>query len=272
MIGTLAKSSFDTFRRIVYDRAGINISGNKEALVAARVGKRMRELAITDENEYLDLLFSENGDDETVHLLDVISTNVTSFFREPEHFRILGEVLSELYDKGQRKFRIWCAAASSGEEPYTLAMTAMETLDCSSCDVKILATDISTRVLRKCVEGRYGEDKIEPVPPQMRKKYFDETQAGNKKVFCIKNELKSRISFTRLNLSKPPFPMSGPFDVVFVRNVMIYFDNEVRKKLLDDVNRLLNSNGYLFVGHAESLAGLLSNFKAVKPSVYKKAS
>jgi chemotaxis protein methyltransferase CheR len=270
MIGTMEKKTFDTFRKIVYDRAGININDNKLSLVAARVGKRMRELSMTDDKDYLDLLFSDKGEDETVHLLDVISTNVTNFFREGGHFEFMKVMLVKWKNEGRKRFRIWSAASSSGEEPYTIAMTCAETLDCSSLDVKILATDISTRVLAKCREGRYSAQKMESVPPQYRNRYFSETGEGHNTEFQVTDELKELVQFTRINLSKHPFPMSGPFDIVFCRNVMIYFDNDVRKALLDDIYRLLRPEGYLFVGHAESLAGLLSGFKAVKPSVYVK--
>jgi len=263
------KKAFETFRAIVYEKAGISLSPNKVALVEARVGKRMRQLKLSDHNEYLDLLLGDSSGNELVHLLDAISTNVTSFFREKAHFDIFGSLIDEWRDCGQRRLRIWCAAASTGEEPYTIAMVIAERMGAAS-DTRILATDISTRVLAQCKEGAYTKDKIEPVPIALRKRYFDEGVSPKGPVFTVKQELKRMVTFARLNLSTPPFPMEGPFDAVFCRNVMIYFDNAVRKRLLDEVSRLLKPKGYLFVGHAESLTGILTGLKTVKPSVYIK--
>ncbi len=263
------EETFDAFRNIVYEKAGIHINGNKIALVAARVGKRMRELSITDDKAYLDFLLGDETGGEIVNLLDVISTNVTSFFRESVHFDFLASQIALWYAKGKRKFRFWSAASSSGEEPYTMAITAMNSIT-GAADIKILATDISTRVLAKCAKGTYAEQKVEPVPTHLRNRFFSRQDTPKGVHFCVKQELKELVTFTRLNLSKPPFPMSGPFDAVFCRNVMIYFDNPVRKRLLDEIFRLVSDGGFLFVGHAESLTGILSGFKAVMPSVYVK--
>jgi len=261
---------FDRFRQIVYEKAGISINANKIALVAARVGKRMRELSFTDEKEYLAYVLADEQGTEIVQLLDVISTNVTSFFRESNHFEVFGNLVADWFSHGQRKFTVWCAAASTGEEPYTIGMTMLDKLDHSQADIKILATDISTRVLAKCNSGCYPQQKVEPVPPQFRKRFFTPEKTDRGVHYSVKQELRDIIRFARLNLSQPPFPMHGPLDAVFCRNVMIYFDNDVRKKLLDDIYRLVKKGGYLFVGHAESLTGILSGFTAVMPSVYIK--
>jgi chemotaxis protein methyltransferase CheR len=268
---TMDKTTFDTLRQLVYEKAGININDNKVALVAARVGKRMRELSIADDKTYLDFLLNDESGTEIVQLLDVISTNVTSFFRESVHFDILGSVFEQWYAKGQRTFRFWSAASSSGEEPYTMAMTLLDKVNGGKADIKILATDLSTRILAKCAKAVYSGPKVEPVPAHLLGRYFEKQGTGKDALFAVRQEVKDLVTFTRINLSMPPFPMSGPFDAVFCRNVMIYFDNAVRKRLLEDIYRLLKINGYLFVGHAESLTGILSGFKAVKPSVYIKA-
>jgi len=262
--------TFDTFRKIVYDTAGININDSKGALVAARVGKRMRELSLSDDKQYLELLLNDASGEEMINLLDVISTNVTSFFRESNHFEILGDIMARLAEKGQRKFRIWCAAASTGEEPYTIAMTMLDKLGPYRADIKILATDISTRVLAQCAKGQYTALKIAPVPESYVRRFFEKTGSGNSQIFSVRQEVKDIVKFTRLNLAKPPFPMSGPLDAIFCRNVMIYFDNVVRKSLLEECYRLTIAGGHLFVGHAESLTGILSGYKAVMPSVYVK--
>jgi chemotaxis protein methyltransferase CheR len=264
------KKTFDTFRQIVYDKAGININDNKSALVAARVGKRMRELSVESDRVYLDLILADETGGEIVNLLDVISTNVTSFFRESNHFTVLADIVERWYSAGIRKLKFWCAASSTGEEPYTMAMTILDALNGRPAEVKILATDISTRVLAKCEKGLYSEQKTEPIPPAFKHRFFEKKETEKGAAWAIRQEVKDLITFTRLNLSKPPFPMSGPFDGIFCRNVMIYFDNTVRKNLLSDMYRLVKPSGYLFVGHAESLTGLLSGFKSVMPSVYIK--
>jgi len=261
---------FEAFREIVYDRSGIHLREGKEALVSARVGKRMRALGLTDYGQYLRRIKEDETGEEIVQLLDAISTNVTSFFREPEHFDFLAARLGEWYAAGQRRFRLWSAACSSGEEPYSLAMTMREAFPENGVDARILATDISTRVLERSLPGCYRADKVEPVPPEKRDRYFERQGRGEETVFQVREGLRKPVLFRRLNLSQPPFPMRGPLDVIFCRNVMIYFDNLVRKRLLDEMYRLLKPGGYLMVGHAESLTGMMSEFKVVKPSIYVK--
>lgn len=262
------------FRRIadiVYDRAGIFLKDGKEALVSARLGKRIRALGLSTHREYLDILDADTSGEELVQLLDVISTNVTSFFREQQHFEFLTGVMEKWLKAGQRRFRFWSSACSSGEEPYTLAMTLLEaTRGYDRIDMKILGTDISTRILQRSIAGQYLAEKMKGVPLGLRDTYFDREGVNGDTLYRAKQQLKRMTVFKRLNLSTPPFPMQGPMDAVFCRNVMIYFDNPVRKRLLDEIFRLLKPGGYLFVGHAESLTGMVSSFKGVQPSVYVK--
>ena len=181
------------------------------------------------------------------------------------------DVMRGWVSQGQRRFRVWCAAASTGEEPYTLAITAHEALGGEAGDIKILATDISTRVLQHCKEGVYKADKVETVSPQILSRYFEpvRTESGTGH-YRVTSALKSLLTFSRLNLSVTPFPMKGPMDLIFIRNVMIYFDNELRKRLLAEAHRLLRPDGFLIVGHSEGLTGLVSNFKLVRSSIYRK--
>lgn len=264
-------TTFETFRRIVYDKSGITLGPSKEALVAARVGKRMRALGMADYRQYLDYVLEDRSGDETVQLLDAISTNVTSFFREPDHFAFLSQTVAQWIAKGQRRLRIWCAASSTGEEPYTIAMTLLETAREPGMDMKILATDISTRVLRECAEAAYPAAKVHTVPPDLRQRYFDIRSGEEGTAYVVKPSLRNMVTFARLNLAKPPYPMRGPFDIVFCRNVMIYFDTDVRRRLLGEVERLLRPGGYLIVGHAESLTGMPMDLKVTKPSLYLKS-
>ncbi len=267
------KTTFNKFRKIVYDECGISLRDNKEALVQARVAKRMRALGIDDYRAYLEFLESDKTGTELIQFLDAISTNVTSYFREPDHFQFVDKTFSQWLAEGQRRFRFWSAACSSGEEPYSLAITLQETLNGKAyVDAKILATDISTRVLDACREARYAKDKLKTVPATLKERYFERDIDEEKNVFyTAKSALKNLIVFKRLNLSTPPFPMRGPMDIIFCRNVMIYFDNDVRAKLLADMYRLLKPGGYLLVGHAESLTGMVSDFRVVRPSIYVKS-
>jgi len=261
---------FDAFRALVYDRSGITLGENKEALVSARVGKRMRALGMSDFSQYLEIVSNDTKGDEVVMLLDAISTNVTSFFRESIHFDFLKNVVGDWIKHGQKRFRFWSAASSTGEEPYSIAMTLLDTADGKNLDMKILATDISTRVLEKCELATYDQEKVASIPKPLLDRYFDPVRQPDRMYYTAKKSLKNLLTFRRLNLSTPPFPMTGPLDCVFCRNVMIYFDNEVRSRLLSEIYRILKPGGYLFVGHAESLTGIVSNFQTVKPSIYTK--
>ncbi|MBN1517795.1 protein-glutamate O-methyltransferase CheR [Candidatus Sumerlaeota bacterium] len=264
--------TFNQYRKLIYEKSGISLSSGKEALLTSRLGKRMRALGISSHRDYLKYIANSQDGDEIVRLLDAISTNVTSFFREDHHFRFMQNALAQWNAKGQRRFRIWSAACSTGEEPYTLAMVLLDSFNgaSGSLDAKILATDISTRVLQSSKTGVYAEEKVKTVPPKMRLAYFDKMRNGTEKQYAIKPALKKLIQFKRLNLSQPPFPMRGPFDLVFCRNVMIYFDQPVRRGLLLEIHRLLSPNGYLMVGHAESLIGMGKEYKSVAPSIYMK--
>jgi chemotaxis protein methyltransferase CheR len=262
--------TFNRFRTIVYEKSGIAINANKIALVTARVGKRMRELSIENHKDYLHHVLADESGEEMVRLLDCISTNVTSFFRENDHFVFLADAVRRWLDEKKTGLRFWSAASSTGEEPYSLAMTVLDAADDARIDVKILGTDISTKVLDICRKGAYDAKKAESVPPEYRTRFFDRVGSGDKGSYEVKEAVKRLVSFARLNLSQPPFPMKGPFDAVFCRNVMIYFDNTVRKGLLDECYRMLKPGGYLFVGHAETLTGILSEFKPVAPSIYIK--
>lgn len=264
----LDEKTFAQFRSYVYEKSGIALGPQKKALVSARIGKRMRALNIGSYAAYLDYVRKEGQGAELVEMIDAISTNTTSFFRESSHFDLLAELLPKWRQAGQRRFRLWCAAASSGEEPYTLAMVMHEALDPRAHDFKLLATDISTRVLKACMQAVYSAEKVKTVSAPLRERYFE--RAAEPGLWRVKKPLRDCIKFRRLNLAEPPFPMKGPLDAIFCRNVMIYFDNKVRGRLVDEAYRLLKPGGYLFVGHAESLTGLTTRFRSVQPSVYMK--
>jgi len=270
MLNNLDKKTFNAFRDLVYTKAGIALGEKKEALVAARLSKRMHCLNIPTYEEYFDYVNNDTDGIEIIQLLDSISTNVTHFFREHQHFNFIARYIDKWYLAGQRKFRIWSAGCSSGEEPYTIAMIVNETFRGKASDTRILATDLSTKILSDANEGIYSERDVEKIPDNYVVSYFEQIIIDNKTHFRIKSNCRSLITFQRLNLTTIPFPMKGPFDFIFCRNVMIYFDNTIRKRLLEEYYRLLKPGGFLLVGHAESLTGMLSGLKSVKPSIYEK--
>lgn len=265
-------AQLQTFCQIAYERAGIKLTAEKQPLVTARVAKRLRALGISSEREYLNLLRSAEGAEEIVNFVDAISTNFTSFFREEAHFELLSEQMARWLSEGRRRLRFWCAASSTGEEPYTLAMVLAEAFAGLDVDYRILATDISTRALSAAREGAYGEAQVGRVPGYLRLRYFSRPpRHGAETVYRVQPELQKRIVFARLNLAAPPFPMAGPVDVVMCRNVMIYFDQAVRQRLLAEIERILSPGGLLLIGHSETLNGLASDLRAIRPSVYLKS-
>ena len=267
MTPRLVPATFKGFCKLAYDRAGIAIKPGKEALVTSRISKRMRVLDISSPEAYLKLLQRDKSGEEVMEFLDAITTNFTSFNREADHFEVLHNVMSNWLNAGQERFRLWCAASSSGEEPYSIMVTLADLFDRQSVDYKLLATDISTTMLAQAKEGIYDASRIAPLTERQKRRYFN--ALGNSK-FQVTPKLRQLIAFRRLNLAKPPFPMKGPLDVVFCRNVMIYFDLTVRQRLISEIDRLLKPGGLLLIGHAETLTGITSSLKMAKPSVYIK--
>jgi chemotaxis protein methyltransferase CheR len=263
-------TQFRRFGDIAYRAAGIRLRDGKESLVAARVSRRVRALALTSAESYLDLLEHDEGD-ELINFLDVISTNFTSFFRELPHFDLLDRALRAGARRGRTSFHIWSAASSSGEEPYSLAITAAEAL--GDAEFRILGTDISTQVLARARAATSPASAVAPIDRTRRGRWFRRQGAEDDPDarYTVRDELRERVTFARLNLAQPPFPMRGPFDVVFCRNVMIYFDDPVRQALIAEIERLLRPGGLLFTGHSETLTRIESDLILVSPSVYRKA-
>jgi len=267
----------DEFRRIsalVKRLCGINLRTGKQELVKARLGKRLRELGLSDFEQYLDHVERDETGDELTVMLDSLSTNVTSFFREPPHFaylreRILPRLTAERMSLG-RRLRVWSAGCSSGEEVYSVAICVHEGIpDLERWDAKILATDLSTQMLARVREGVYDEHGLRDVAPALQTKYFRfvDTEAGPR--YRVANCIRRLVHVARLNLTGL-WPMHGPFDLIVCRNVMIYFDRPTQAELVSRFDTLLRPGGTLFVGHAESLAGVPHNLRYIQPAVYEK--
>ena len=259
---------------LVKKLCGINLHAGKKELVRARLSKRLRALGIAKFRDYLHFVEHDPTGNELTAMLDALSTNLTSFFRESEHFEYLAnKVLKPMRDrtgpKG-RRLRIWSAGCSSGEEPYSIALTVREVIpDLDIWDARVLATDLSTRVLAKARDGVYDEARVESVPRAVRARHFTRPGGRSGKTYRVDDNVRDMVRFARLNLMEH-WPMKGPFDVIFCRNVMIYFEKSTQKALVNRFHDILASGGVLFIGHSEGLSGFKHPFQYAQPTVYRR--
>ena len=270
----LTDEDFQQVSQIVYDHCGINLHDGKKELIRARLAKKLREGGFRTFSDYMNHLSNDASGKEFSAFIDVLSTNLTSFFRERQHFEYLqNNLLPRLVEKKSKqnnyRLRAWSAGCSSGEEPYTIAITLLDTIQRGRWDIKVLATDISTRILEKAKAGIYPAERIEPVPVQQRNKYMVAKKCGSQKQFEVADCLREIIVFRYLNLMEE-WPMTGPLDFIFCRNVMIYFDKQTQAMLVNRFYKLLDSGGVLFTGHSESLTGIDHQFKYIQPTIYMK--
>ncbi len=270
----LTDGQFEAISTLVGKLCGINLHQGKKELVKARLTKRLRRLGLADFDDYIEYIRSDQSGDELISMLDALCTNLTHFFREEQHFQYLGgQVLPQLAAKAAgsaRKLRIWSAGCSSGEEAYSIAITVAENLpNLLLWDVGILATDLSSSAMKIARKGIYDAKRLGTVHPEWWTKYFDILDSSPRRLYRVKNSLRSMMHFDRLNLMEP-WPMRDPFDVIFCRNVMIYFDKQTQAKLIDRFWHLLSPGGTLFIGHSESLAGIQHRFRYVQPTVYER--
>lgn len=270
-LSELGDDNYEFIRQLVYEHSRIHLGGEKKALVASRLAKRLRVLKLPDYNAYCRLLRTRQGTEEELgNLIDVISTNHTHFFRESRHFDFLrDQALPQWRAKGHGPFRIWSAACSSGEEPYTLAIVLAETIGLQT-QWQIYASDISTRMLATARAGIYTADRISHVLPEKRSRHFQKGVGSSEGQFRVKEELRRRVEFLQLNLLQPEYPFSARFDVIFCRNVMIYFDRETQETLVNKLAHQLHPGGYLMVGHSESLSAIRHPLIALQPALYQK--
>jgi chemotaxis protein methyltransferase CheR len=260
----------------IYNEVGIKLPPNKKIMLEARIRKRLRTLSIQSFTEYCDYIFSPHGiETELIHMIDVITTNKTDFFREPSHFdyliqAVMPELLNSLSYGTKRKISLWSAGCSTGEEPYTIAIVLSEFTEKNrGFYFSIIATDICTEVLQKAAKGVYEMEKAEAIPLILKHKYLMRNKDKNKQFVRIIPELRSLIRFRRLNLMEN-FGIDEPIDIIFCRNVIIYFDRITQGKLLTKFYRQLSPGGYLFMGHSETLHGLNVPFVQVAPTIYRK--
>lgn len=268
----LGDAEFDFIRHVVGENAGIVLGPNKRQLVQGRLARRLRELGLPSYEAYCEYL-RDAGPEELVGLINAITTNVTSFFRENHHFEALASyMLPEAMKRNaaSRRLRVWSAGCSTGEEPHCIAMVAAEVLPATPrYDFKILATDIDSDVVAAATTGIYPVDRMSSVSSERLKRFFQKGTGDNEGCAVAKHELKSMITFRTLNLLHT-WPMKGPFDVIFCRNVMIYFDQPTRERLVNRFSEMLVPGGYLCIGHSESIHAGSAPFKLVGKTIYRR--
>jgi len=270
----MTSREFGLFSQFVESTCGIRMPDSKKLMLESRLQKRLRHHGIGSFREYYDYLVSKQGmRDELVSMIDVVTTNKTDFFREAAHFTYLTEsVLPRIPEVEQQNcVRVWSAGCSSGEEPYTLAMALSEyARNCQGFKYSILATDICTEVLKSAHRGIYEEEKIAPIPHDLKKRYLLRSKDKNKGVVRICPELRSAVTFRRLNFMDEIFDICNPLRIIFCRNVFIYFDRQTQESLVKKFCRHLLPGGYLFLGHSETLNGLDVPLVQVNSTIYRK--
>ena len=266
---TLKPAEFRQISELAYERFGLDLKGGKEALVAARLGKKLRQLGFQSFGEYYRHVVSDASGEALVELIDSLTTNHTSFLRERAHFEVLAEAARGEFP-GIRTLEIWSAACSSGEEPYSIAMCLTDALARAGRRAfRILATDISTRVLALAGRAVYPAERFRELPEAWRRAYLLRGEGECRGFYKIKPEIARPIEFKRLNLIEP-FSGSRLFHVIFCRNVMMYFDKPTQQDIVQRLSHRLEPGGYLFVGHSESLTGVQHELRYVRPAVYRK--
>ncbi len=274
-VPAIKNGEYEEFRSLIKDKLGIHLSPEKKGLLSGRLQKRLRELKMNSFREYYLRVTADVTGSELGLLADQITTNHTFFMREREHFhffshRVLPEVTARIRTEKSSDLRVWCAAAATGEEPYTLAMLIREFLEgeAGTWNAGLLATDLSERALEVARQGRYGEERVAELPQNLIQKYFKRNPGGS---YEVREGLKADITFRRFNLTNEVYPFKKKFQVIFCRNVMIYFDPPTKERLVRKLEESLAPGGYLFIGHSETLGTGRPGLVSLRPAVYQKA-
>jgi len=274
-IGTgLSNTDFNRLSAFIYSNYGIKLPLAKKLMLEGRLQKRLKALNLNSYKAYCDYLFSNEGQQlEVIPMVDLVTTNKTDFFREAVHFEFLLEQVlpSELRGQNGNSFKVWSAGCSSGEEPYTLAMVLNEyKLRNKDFDYQVIGTDISTRALHNAVTAVYAQEKVAPVPLALKRKYLLRSKDALNKTVRIVPELRAKVSFDWLNFIDGDYSVMPSFDTIFCRNVLIYFDRQTQEKVIQKLCTKLKTNGYLFLGHSESVAHMDLPLAQIRPTVFKK--
>ena len=260
------KSDFERVRALIYQRAGISLADSKQEMVYSRLARRLRAIGIVSFAQYLNDLEAGRLGDEWESFTNALTTNLTSFFREAHHFPLLAEHVKKLRDT---PITIWCSAASTGEEPYSIAMTVCEAFNTLTPPVQIIATDIDTNVLAVASKGVYGIERIDKLEPERARRFLQRGKGDQDGMVRVRPELRQLITFRQLNLLADNWSLSGQFDVIFCRNVMIYFDKATQRKILSRFVPLMKDNALLFAGHSENFLYVSDALKLRGKTVYE---
>ena len=263
-------ADFQRISKLIYEHAGISLANSKQEMVYSRLARRLRARNLTRFADYVDYLEKTQDPAEWEAFVNSLTTNLTSFFREPHHFTELARFLEARRGRSD-PVTIWCAASSTGEEPYSIAMTAVDVYKSFTLPVSIVATDLDTNVLAKAESGIYGADRVEKLNADQLKRFFLKGTGANAGSVRVRQELRNLITFRQLNLLDTGWPVRGPFDAIFCRNVMIYFDKPTQRKVLQKLGPLLRPDGLLFAGHSESFLHSADVFRLRGNTVYELA-
>jgi chemotaxis protein methyltransferase CheR len=272
---TISNADFGRLRTLIYAQSGINLNDDKKTMLELRIKRRLKSLELTSFSDYCEYLFGHQGQkEEIVHFLDVVTTNKTDFFREPDHFDYLVQkALPDLIARNgcEHSILVWSAGCSTGEEPYTLAMVMNEFAQTHpGFHFRVLATDISTTVLDKAKMGVYSEEVVRPVSADLRRKYFMRSRDRSSNLLRVVPELRQMVEFRRLNLKDSDYGITEKVDVIFCRNVIIYFDRDTQEQILQKLTHHLLPGGYAFVGHSEALHGMDLPLVPIAPALYRR--
>ena len=258
---------FERIKKLIYERAGISLAPSKQNMVYSRLAKRLRAKGLNSFDEYLSYLEHKNNSEEWEAFTNALTTNLTAFFREQHHFPILEKHVEKR--SNNQKIQLWCSASSTGEEPYSMAMAMVQAFKTMTPPVHILATDLDTNVLATAQQGVYSLDRLEKLPKDKLKRFFLKGTGVHEGSARVRPELRNLITFRQLNLLEDGWPIRGPFDAIFCRNVMIYFDKPTQYKILKKFVPLLAKDGLLFAGHSESFQHAVDLFKLREKTVYE---
>lgn len=267
--GDWSEQDLAEFTQCVRAELGIKMPASKSLMLQSRILRRLRQLNLDSLDAYRDRLFhSEHAEEERIHFLDIVTTNHTSFFREPQHL----EHLARQARRARNWFSVWSAGCSSGEEAYTIAMVLAEVqTGCEGLEFGILATDVSTAMVHQAAEGIYEQERVSTVPAELRRRYFLRSRDASRTAVRVVPELRGAVHFHRLNFMDEDYRIADRMDVIFFRNVMIYFDKPTQEAVVNRLCRNLKTDGLLFTGHSESLAGLSVPLEMIAPAVYRRS-
>lgn len=267
---TTEAAAMDFIVHAIYEKSRIRLHDGKQSLIKARLGKRMRATGYESLTDYVEFLRAKAGEEEWTMVVDALTTNFTNFLREEDHFKFLvNQAIPSMLAKDQKQFRVWSAACSTGEEPYTLGFYLNEHFPLQAgWNWNLTASDLSTKVLAKAREGIYAQDRVNTIPPEWLRRYFQMGQGDWAGHYRVKPVIRERVNFRQINLIES-YEHKEQFEVIFCRNVMIYFDRPTQEGLVRQLCKFLRPKGYILIGHSESLTGLNLPLKCLKPSIYQ---